>query len=161
MGNCFGGGGGRDTRHEGILNPVASEDLHVAQSPLPSPQHFNQKTSNESKLVPTFDEGRLKELSQVVPLRETMLDFVKHGRCLLDEVADSCAAPAHKPWDRTAKGAHALKGAAKTVGAARIAHHAEIIERSAKQGEVCDSLLGDLEAAFEDLAEGISRRVWS
>ncbi|EWM29708.1 hypothetical protein Naga_100124g7 [Nannochloropsis gaditana] len=114
MGNCFGGGGGRDTRHEGILNPVASEDLLVAQSPLPSPQHFNQKTSNESKLVPTFDEGRLKELSQVVPLRETMLDFVKHGRCLLDDVADSCAAPAQKTWDRTAKGAHALKGAAKT-----------------------------------------------
>ena len=98
----------------------------------------------------------------MVNLRDTLLGFIKHGRGLIEEVAASCAVEASEDSSsRTAKAAHALKGAAKTIGASRLAHYAEIIERKAKQSEACGPYVGDLRAAYEDLATGVSQRSWS
>lgn len=60
--------------------------------------------------------------------------------------------------NNTAKASHALKGAAKTVGALRLATCAEAVERQAKQGKPCADLLPALLEAFDDLATAISRR---
>ncbi|KAM3571304.1 hypothetical protein VYU27_006659 [Nannochloropsis oceanica] len=118
-------------------------------------------SSSRDRPMPTFDEERLRELSTVVDLRDTLLGFIKHGRALVEEVAASCTESAEDCTSRTAKAAHALKGAAKTIGASRLAHSAEIIELRAKQGESCGSYVPDLSAAYEDLATGVSQRTWS
>ena len=103
----------------------------------------------------------MRELGQVVDLRETLLGFIKHGRVLLDEVAAACRENEEGIRnEKTAKVAHALKGAARTVGASRLASCAEQMEREAKEGQACTAFLPGLEAAFNDLAVGVSQRPW-
>ncbi|GAB5034044.1 Hypothetical protein NocV09_01700070 [Nannochloropsis oceanica] len=155
MGNCLGGGGVGGAAALTHSPPPAA----VAPAAAPTPQPSLPPPPDRP--MPTFDEERLRELSTVVDLRDTLLGFIKHGRALVEEVAASCTESAEDCTSRTAKAAHALKGAAKTIGASRLAHSAEIIELRAKQGESCGSYVPDLSAAYEDLATGVSQRTWS
>ena len=153
MGNCLGGGGGGGAASTRSPSPPTTVAPAAAPPPPPPPP--------DPPAVPTFDEERLRELSIVVDLRETLLGFIKHGRGLVDEVGASCSIESSEDSSsRTAKAAHALKGAAKTIGASRLAHYAEIIERKAKEGEACSPHVADLSAAYEDLATGVSKRTW-
>lgn len=156
MGNCLGGEGrgGTAASTRPPSPPTTVAPAAAPPPPLPPPP--------DPPAVPTFDEERLRELSTVVDLRETLLGFIKHGRGLVDEVAASCAIESSEDSSsRTAKAAHALKGAAKTIGASRLAHYAETIERKAKEGEACRPHVADLSAAYEDLATGVPKRTWS
>lgn len=116
--------------------------------------------------TPALDEERLHELVGIVDVRETLHGFIKHGRQSLDTLVASIEARG----PGTAKAAHALKGAAKTVGAARLAACAEAIERAAKQeerdggngsaGGGCARYIPSLCAALDDLAGEICQRQW-
>jgi len=153
MGGEGGGGATSSTRPP---PPPSTKALPAAAPPPPPPPPLPDPP------VPTFDEERLRELSAVVDLRDTLLGFIKHGRGLMNEVAASCTIEASQDSSsRTAKAAHALKGAAKTIGALRLAHYAEIIEQKAKQAEACGPYVRDLNAAYDDLATGVYERNWS
>jgi len=107
--------------------------------------------------VPVLDEERLHELKGVVNLRDTFHSFIKHGKMVIDEVqqgVDQCN------LTKTAKSAHALKGAARAIGAARMARCAELIETEAKADRLAlckyysQWLVPSLEAVAEEFFRG-------
>ena len=106
--------------------------------------------------LPQFDEARLKELEDVVDLRETLHGFVKHSRVLLEKLDTLMGSNAS--LSDVAKAAHALKGAAKTVGATKLSACAEHIENEAKQGLKCSKYRQMLESSFEEMACHVSKR---
>lgn len=105
--------------------------------------------------LPHFDQARLRELENVVDLRETLHDFVKHSHALLQKL-DSLIRRKASSVD-IAKAAHALKGAAKTVGAVKLSASAEHIEKEAKEGKDCNKYRQMLESSFEGMACNVSR----
>ena len=172
MGNlCLGGGAlpkdaaeevrpqqqpGARTTTTAATAAVSSPSSAPAASDDPEHEAFQRRLA----ATPTLDEDRLHELMGVVDVRETLHGFIKHGRQQLDALVASIEG--RDPG--TGRVAHALKGAAKTVGAARLAACAAAIEDEAKRegGDVgaCGRFIPGLRAALDDLAEEVCARPW-
>lgn len=132
----------------------------AVSSPAASDDTEREAFQRRLAAMPTLDEDRLHELTGVVDVRETLHGFIKHGRQQLDALVASIEG--RDPG--TGRVAHALKGAAKTVGAARLAACAAAIEDEAKRegGDVgaCGRFIPGLRAALDDLAEEVCARPW-
>lgn len=141
---------------------AATAATPAAAAAAPAPKDDAHDTFHRRlAATPTLDEDRLQELTGVVDVRETLHGFIKHGRTQLDALAESIQG--RDPG--TGRVAHALKGAAKTVGAARLAACAAAIEDEAKRdGGVdvgaCSRFVPALRAALDDLAEEVCARQW-
>lgn len=99
-----------------------------------------------------LDRERLCELKGMVNVRETMHSFIKHSKALIDEVNDCLV---NSNLTKTAKTAHALKGASKTIGTPRLSKCSELIEVEAKQGQLesCKYYAEWLTPCLEEIAE--------
>lgn len=106
--------------------------------------------------LPVLDEERLRELRGVVKLRDTIHSFIKHGKTLIDQIQKAIEL---ENLSTTAKAAHALKGASKTVGAMRLSKCSELIEYGAKGGsvETCKYYSPWLIPCLESIAEEFFR----
>ncbi len=78
--------------------------------------------------------------------REIMDVFLRSTNTLLDQLAAQIAEPA---MDDATATAHALKGSAANVGAARLAATSSLVETACKDGDIASARAG-LEAARED-----------
>ena len=103
-----------------------------------------------------LDDERLRELQGVVNLRDTFHSFIKHGKMVIDDVHASIN---QSNLPKTAKAAHALKGACQTIGATQLSRCAELIETEAKAGnlELCKYYAQWLIPCLESIAEEFFR----